>query len=159
MGLYGNVVTSSHLQLLASVQPRGAAVAAVCYRLRRGRMELLLVRTRAGRWTFPKGNVGNDPTYADAAIREAYEEAGVRGDIAPAPFVVYRHAKTTGGREVLVAAFLCAVSRLDTPLEPYRFPTWFRASEARERLAEGRSPLYAAEMQHVIDAALARLTR
>jgi 8-oxo-dGTP pyrophosphatase MutT (NUDIX family) len=157
MGLYRNVVSSSHLQLLASIQPRGASVAAVCYRLRRGRVELLLVRTRAGRWTFPKGSVSDDSSYAAAAMREAFEEAGVRGEIAPAPFVLYRHAKTAGGREILVAAFLCAVTHVGTPLESFRFPTWFDVREARQRLAEHRSGIYAADLQHVVDAAVARL--
>ena len=54
-------------------------VAAVCYRLKDDEPEFLLVRTRSGRWTFPKGGVDGDATNAEAAAREAYEEAGVKG--------------------------------------------------------------------------------
>jgi len=61
-------------------------VAAVCYRVRGGEPEFLLVRTRNGHWTFPKGRVDQDATNADAAAREAYEEAGVRGSVDSVPF-------------------------------------------------------------------------
>src|SRR5271165_2413808 len=64
-------------------------VAAVCYRVRGGELEFLLVRTRNGHWTFPKGRVDQDATNADAAAREAYEEAGVRGSVEPFPFICY----------------------------------------------------------------------
>jgi hypothetical protein len=61
--------------------PRRAA--AICYRLER-RLELLLVRTKDGSsWTFPKGHIEDDERPADAAAREAREEAGVNRTISP----------------------------------------------------------------------------
>ena len=36
-------------------------VAAVCYRSRAGKLELLLMQTRDRHWTFPKGGVEDDP--------------------------------------------------------------------------------------------------
>src|SRR5277367_6081586 len=68
-------------------------VAAVCYRLKGEEPEFLLVRTRSGRWTFPKGGVDGDATTAAAAAREAYEEAGVTGEIEAQPFHWYFHSK------------------------------------------------------------------
>src|ERR1035441_4082761 len=68
-------------------------VAAVCYRLKDDEPEFLLVRTRSGRWTFPKGGVDGDATNAEAAAREAYEEAGVKGRIEFHPFHWYFHSK------------------------------------------------------------------
>src|ERR1017187_7231771 len=68
-------------------------VAAVCYRLKGDEPEFLLVRTRGGRWTFPKGGVDSDATHAEAAAREAYEEAGVKGRIEHEPFHSYIHSK------------------------------------------------------------------
>src|SRR5438132_1564227 len=53
-------------------------VAAVCYRIRGSNIEFLLVQTRGGRWTFPKGGVEPALTHAQAAALEAYEEAGVQ---------------------------------------------------------------------------------
>src|SRR4051812_21465779 len=73
-------------------------VAAVCYRIRDGEIEFLLVRTRAGRWTFPKGRVEDDATRSAAAAREAFEEAGVHGRVDSLPFATYMHSKTRGIR-------------------------------------------------------------
>jgi len=132
-------------------------VAAVCYRVRGGEPEFLLVRTRNGHWTFPKGRVDQDATNADAAAREAYEEAGVSGSVDPVPFVCYRHCKPgrVGSRRqvILVEAYLCRVKRLDPPLEGYRDPTWFSVPEAKRRLQKSRSPEFATEVLSVIDRA------
>lgn len=138
-------------------------VAAVCYRLRDGELEFLLVRTRNGHWTFPKGGVDEDRTNADAAAREAYEEAGVKGWVEPTPFVSYLHRKPRrlryGDRVMLVDAHLCEVKRLDPPPERHRTPTWFTRSKAKQRLRELRAPEYAKEVARVVDRAAERILR
>ena len=136
-------------------------VAAVCYRVRSRELEFLLVRTKNGHWTFPKGAVGEDATNADAAAREAYEEAGVKGQVEHTPFVSYLHCKPRRLRSrrqvVLVDAHLCEVRRLVPPQELHRDPTWFSASKAKRRLREYRTPEYAAEVIRVIDRAMERI--
>lgn len=136
-------------------------VAAVCYRLRGGELEFLLVRTKNGHWTFPKGGVNEDETNASAAAREAHEEAGVRGSIERVPFISYRHCKPKRLRSrrevILVQAHLCAVSRLVAPSEEYRDPTWFSASNAKRRLQKYRDSEFAAEVVGVIDRAAERI--
>jgi 8-oxo-dGTP pyrophosphatase MutT (NUDIX family) len=136
-------------------------VAAVCYRVHRSELEFLLVRTRSGSWTFPKGGVDQDASNANAAAREAYEEAGVKGRIENTPFVSYLHCKRTqlrsGRRVVLVDAHLCEVMRMVPPQELHRDPTWFRAAKAKQRLREYRTPEYAAEAIRVIDRAMERI--
>jgi 8-oxo-dGTP pyrophosphatase MutT (NUDIX family) len=136
-------------------------VAAVCYRLRSGEPEFLLVRTRNGHWTFPKGRVDQDATHADAAAREAYEEAGVSGSVEPVPFLCYRHCKPRqpGSRRqvILVDAHLCKVKRLAPPLEEYRDPTWFGVSKAKRRLRKFRTSEFSAEVTSVIDRATERI--
>jgi 8-oxo-dGTP pyrophosphatase MutT (NUDIX family) len=136
-------------------------VAAVCYRLREGEPEFLLVRTKNGHWTFPKGGVNEDETNAAAAAREAHEEAGVRGSIERVPFISYRHCKPKGLRSrrevILVHAHLCAVKRQLAPCEEYRDPTWFSASKARRRLQQYRDSEFAAEVVGVIDRATERI--
>ncbi len=138
--------------------PDRSHVAAVCYRVHRSEPEFLLVRTRGGLWTFPKGRVGRDASNANAAAREAYEEAGVKGRVDSTPFVSYLHCKRTRLRSrrrvVLVDAYLCEVLRLVTPLELYRDPTWFCAAKAKQRLREYRTPDYAAEAIRVVDRAV-----
>ena len=136
-------------------------VAAVCYRVRGGEPEFLLVRTRNGHWTFPKGRVDEDATNAHAAAREAYEEAGVTGSVEPAPFFSYRHCKPRrlGSRRqvVLVDAHLCKVKRLAPPLEEYRDPRWFSAPKAKRQLRKFRTSEFAAEVVSVIDRATERI--
>ncbi len=136
-------------------------VAAVCYRVRGGELEFLLVRTRNGHWTFPKGRVDEDATNADAAAREAYEEAGVRGSVESVPFFSYRHCKPrrlgSGRQVILVDAHLCKVKRLAPPLEEYRDPTWFSVPKAKRRLQKFRTTEFAAEVVSVIDRATERI--
>lgn len=139
-------------------KPSGrSVVAAVCYRRQaNGKVEFLLVRTRAGRWTFPKGGVDDDPTAAVAAAREAYEEAGVRVHVEAAAFTSYLHYKNSTDAHP-VKAHLCSVMQVETPREPFRTPHWFSADRAKRRLREERPGFYAEELERVVDQAIRRL--
>jgi 8-oxo-dGTP pyrophosphatase MutT (NUDIX family) len=54
--------------------------AVIPYRIRKDRIEVALVTTSRGKgWIVPKGSVDDGERPRDAAIREAEEEAGVRG--------------------------------------------------------------------------------
>src|SRR5579863_8048135 len=64
-------------------------VAAVCYRINGNGIEFLLVQTRGGRWTFPKGHVEPGLTHAQSAALEAHEEAGVHGRMEEVSFSRY----------------------------------------------------------------------
>jgi 8-oxo-dGTP pyrophosphatase MutT (NUDIX family) len=135
-------------------------VAAICYRVRNRTIEFLLVRTRAGRWIFPKGNAEAGLTHAQAAALEAFEEAGVHGRIEEAPFARYVYRK--GGREpgmakVLVSAHLCEVSWLESPRELDRDPAWFSADKAKRKLREDRPREYGDDLGRVLDSATARI--
>lgn len=137
-------------------------VAAVCYRIRSGGIEFLLVRTGSGHWTFPKGGVEPGLTNAQAAALEAFEEAGVHGRIEEAAFTRYirrKHARRPSRREIATHAHLCEVTWLDKPREADRDPTWFSAEKAKQRLARDRAPGYAAELARVVDLAASRIQR
>src|SRR5882724_266809 len=112
---------------LARLGKRGSGqVAAVCYQIRGNSIEFLLVRTRRGRWTFPKGGIEPHLTRAQAASIEAFEEAGAHGRIEQVSFARYSRGKRDNMREpVVVHAYLCEVLRLDAPQEPGRSRTWF----------------------------------
>lgn len=138
-------------------------VAAICYRRRAGAVEFLLVNTNGGnKWTFPKGAPEAGLSHSQAAQREAWEEAGAIGVIEPRHFHLYLHSKgvfwqPAGVQEYVVKAFLMEVAETQQPEEAERNPTWFRADEARKMLAKGREIKYAAELQTVIDRALAHI--
>jgi 8-oxo-dGTP pyrophosphatase MutT (NUDIX family) len=138
-------------------------VAAVCYRIRSGQIEFLLVRTRGGkRWTFPKGSTGRGLTHAQAAALEAFEEAGVHGRIEEVAFAHYRRLTcddSSSGGDGSVNAHLCEVLRLGTPRESGRDRTWFSANDTRKRLCEGRTPKQASEFMRVVGRAVDRIER
>jgi 8-oxo-dGTP pyrophosphatase MutT (NUDIX family) len=137
-------------------------VAAVCYRRSHKGPVFLLVRTLDGKWTFPKGQIDIGMSEFEAAENEAYEEAGVTGSIEHEPFASYRYVKngaSSPSNEITVNAFLLSVGAARPPLEPHRDPEWFEPEEAKQALAEGRSPRYALELARVVDAAVKRLTR
>ena len=148
----------SHLRRLRKC----AQVAAVCYQIRRGGIEFLLVRTNSGHWTFPKGSTEPGLTHAQAAALEAFEEAGVHGRMEEASFAQYVRRKRARAsrksvKEMTVSVHLCEVTRLCQPQEPNRDPRWFSAEKAKRRLREDRSPVFAAELSRVVDRAVARI--
>jgi 8-oxo-dGTP pyrophosphatase MutT (NUDIX family) len=138
-------------------------VAAVCYRRRGSSVEFLLVNTNGGsKWTFPKGDPDPSLSHSQAAEREAWEEAGVRGSIEPRHFHLYIHSKgvfwkSPGVQEFVVKAFLLEVEQDGKPDEPMRNPTWCAPEEAKKILAKGREIKYARELQAVIDRALEQI--
>jgi 8-oxo-dGTP pyrophosphatase MutT (NUDIX family) len=137
------------LQRIAAEPRRREVVAAVPVRRHAaGGLEFLLVRTSDGtRWTFPKGGRERGETLAEAAAREAIEEAGAAGRIGDEPIAAYRYRGDT------VAAFLLEVVDIRPPGEPGRDPTWFGLEAARGRLAEGRDGGFGEEMERVLLAA------
>jgi 8-oxo-dGTP pyrophosphatase MutT (NUDIX family) len=74
---------------------RQAAV--IPYRIRKRRLEVALVTTSRGKgWIVPKGSVDDGEQPRQAAIREADEEAGLRGVLARKPLGRYRHVNGNG---------------------------------------------------------------
>lgn len=148
-----------HLSDLRTLR-RCEKVAAVCFRVRAGIIELLLVQTRGGRWTFPKGNAEPGLSTAQAAALEAFEEAGVHGRMEEVSFVTYVRPKSggkAGDIELLVTAHLCEVLWLDSPQESGRNPTWFSPERAKRRLRENRSGEYGTELARVVEQATRRI--
>ena len=135
--------------------------AAVCFRRTDSRVEFLLVRTKKGRaWTFPKGHVEPGEAPAQAAAREAREEAGAVGHLAAGAFARYRYpagrARRGPGGEVCVEAYLMEVEEIQArpDNEGARSPTWFAPEAALARLAQDREPEYVLEHERLIEAAL-----
>ena len=139
-------------------------VAAVCYRRQGDSIEFLLVNTNGGgKWTFPKGDPKSSISHSQAAEREAWEEAGVRGHIEPRHFHLYIHSKGVfwkppGVREFVIKAFLMEVDSNHVSHEPDRNPTWFSPDDAKKILAKGREVKYAKEMQAVVNRAIEHLS-
>src|SRR5262245_17289166 len=114
---------------------RQAAV--IPYRIRKSRVEVALVTTSRGkRWIVPKGSIDEGEKARDAAIREAEEEAGLRGIVARRRLGRYRHVNGRG--PCLVDVFLM---RVTTVMEEWmednlRRRRWMRVSDAADHLRE-----------------------
>ena len=137
-------------------------VAAVCFRIRVGVIEFLLVRTRKERWIFPKGSAEPGLTHAQAAALEAFEEGGVHGRMEESSFIRYvqrKRGKMGRTVELSVSAHLCEVLRLVRPPESNRTPTWFSAEKAKRRLRDDRTVTHGNDLARVIDKAVTRLLR
>src|SRR6202158_4501550 len=138
-------------------------VAAVGYRRRGPSVEFLLVNTNGGgKWTFPKGDPESSLSHGQAAEREAWEEAGVRGRIESRHFCLYIHSKGVfwkppGVREYVIKAFLLEVEAVEAPSEFFRHLTWFSPEETKKILAKGREVKYANELQAVVDRAMEKI--
>jgi len=169
---------SAKLHLVLNERPSGAGefrralkteksraseqVAAICYRVRKLKIEFLLVRTSKGRWTFPKGGIVPGLSRGQSAALEAHEEAGVHGRIEESSFATYtlrkrRFSKSAG--TIMTYAYLCKVARVVPPEERNRNPTWFSPEHTQSRLIEDRTREDAAELTRVVERAVIRIHR
>ncbi|MCB1484412.1 MAG: NUDIX hydrolase [Hyphomicrobiaceae bacterium] len=114
-------------------------VAALPYAVVDGKVAFLLVTSRrSGRWIFPKGSVIEGKTAWESAQQEAFEEAGIEGEIDHKPIGTYRTIKKGGiARKVVeVDLYPLHVTRQhDTWLEqPNRHRHWVLLREAKRLL-------------------------
>ncbi|HHL22394.1 MAG TPA: NUDIX hydrolase [Aliiroseovarius sp.] len=108
---------------------------ALCYRLRGGKVEFLLITSRgAGRWIIPKGWPMDGETPAGAAATEAMEEAGARGKVGDQVLGFYAYSKTHKGDDLpcVVAVFPLEVKKLakDYPEKSARKRRWVGRKQA-----------------------------
>ena len=115
--------------------------AVIPYRIRKERVEVALVTRSGGKgWVVPKGSVDEGERPREAAIREAEEEAGLRGVVPRKPLGRYHRVK--GKRSCQVDVYLMRVTRvLESWLEDkLRRRRWMRipvaAASVREELQQ-----------------------
>ena len=99
--------------------------------------EVLLITSRKRkRWVIPKGIVESGLTPQGSAIKEAYEEAGIRGHVSPTACGVYFYEKWQGTCRVEV--FLLEVTEMltDWPEAALRDREWMTIEEAANRVRE-----------------------
>jgi phosphohistidine phosphatase len=101
-----------------------------------GRTEVLLVTSRKGkRWVIPKGVVEPGLSSAESAAKEAWEEAGVRGELRPEPVGSYEYPKWDG--RCTVEVFLLEVQSVaESWPEAHRSRRWAAPKEAAEAVRE-----------------------
>jgi len=125
-------------------RPKRLQVAALCRRAKGdGTEEVLLVTSRdSGRWIIPKGWPIRGLKSSEAALQEAWEEAGVRNSKADAaPIGTYTYDKRqNAGWDMPVETLVYSVAVNDLsevfPESHERKRKWVSPSDAAEMVAE-----------------------
>ncbi len=123
---------------------------AIPYTIVEGRVVFLLVTTRrTGRWIFPKGAPIENLQPWQVALHEAYEEAGIEGEIETTPIGHYRTLKA-GIRPVLIDVdmFPMRVTRQldDWPEKGKRHRHWVILQDAKRLLSDPKLKEFAATL-------------
>ncbi|MBL4811001.1 MAG: NUDIX hydrolase [Rhodobacteraceae bacterium] len=117
-------------------------LAALCYRKGKSGTEVLLVTSSRGRWILPKGWPIDGKTNREAAMVEAWEEAGVkRGRITRKAVGSFVSTKTTRDGEIMpceLKVFAVEVSKIvtDYPEAEQRDRKWVSLSKAAKMVTE-----------------------
>ncbi|EEB84735.1 NUDIX hydrolase [Roseobacter sp. GAI101] len=124
-------------------RPKMVQVAALCYRETDCGKEVLLVTSRdTGRWIVPKGWPIDGMNGAQAALQEAWEEAGVsKADIEADPIGFYDYDKGLNdglSTPVVAQVYLTRVRHIKDayPEVGQRKRRWFTPQEAARLVAE-----------------------
>ncbi|MGM4986152.1 NUDIX hydrolase [Rhizobium sp. 11_C7_N12_5] len=114
--------------------------AVICFRIKgRGKLQVMLVGSlRNGRWGLPKGHLEAGEQSFAAAGREAFEEAGVSGELSKEVFGTYSYSKdSTGLRYHVSVHILRLVSRAkDFPESGMTKTQWFSIGRAINLVAQ-----------------------
>lgn len=116
--------------------------AALCYKVVDGETRVLLVTSRrSGRWIVPKGWPVDQMRPAAAAMKEAYEEAGVEGKVIDFCLGLYSYQKALDEDEDLpciAAIFPVKVKNLlkKYPEKGQRKRRWYSPGKAAQKVDE-----------------------
>ena len=96
-----------------------------------------LITSRGGkRWVVPKGLIDPGQTPATAAAAEAWEEAGLTGELSAGPVGAYHYEKFGADHEVSVFLLSVTGEAADWPERVARRREWVTPEEAARRVAE-----------------------
>ena len=103
--------------------------------LRDGR--ICMVTSRSGRrWVLPKGQIEAHQSPRDAALAEAWEEAGILGRVGAEPIGAFAYEKNGIVHEVAVFLMTVTTERAEWPEKTQRLREWVPVAEALERIEE-----------------------
>lgn len=122
-------------------RPEYVQAAALCVRKGTSGPQVLLISSlNAKRWIVPKGWPMEGHTLAEAAAQEAWEEAGVRGQLHPVALGTYVYRKLV--KNSIPVACRCQLFRIDVdaladdwPEKAQRRREWFSPIDAAKRVS------------------------
>lgn len=119
---------------------------ALCWRVGKAGAEVLLISSReTGRWVIPKGWPMEGRSGAEAAAIEAWEEAGIKGQIAEAKLghftyekILNRDSKKEQALPCIVDVFSLEVRKVAAqfPEQRQRRRKWFAPDKAARKVVE-----------------------
>jgi 8-oxo-dGTP pyrophosphatase MutT (NUDIX family) len=121
-------------------RPAALQVAALCYRPAGDGYEFLLITNLSrGRWLLPKGWPKPRKSFAAMAAQEAFEEAGVRGEIGAKSLGRFQYAKSFDKGATLECEAVVYPLQVSEVVESFpesgkRDVAWFSRDEAAERV-------------------------
>jgi 8-oxo-dGTP pyrophosphatase MutT (NUDIX family) len=122
--------------------PPSRQVGALCYRRKGKGARILLITSRdTGRWVIPKGWPMHNRSEAEAAAREAFEEAGLKGEVAPRSVGHYVYAKKLGRTRFIPCLVRVYPMKVREMLKQYpesgqRRVKWFSPKKAARKVDE-----------------------
>ena len=141
--LVSKLKRSAGAALSALGHPPSLQVGALCWRRSgAGAIRILLITSRdTGRWVIPKGWPMRRRSDVEAAAREAWEEAGVRGEPSERSIGLFAYEKGIGqGRALhcIVKVFPLEVRQMQRsyPETGQRRIKWFSPDKAARKVAE-----------------------
>jgi 8-oxo-dGTP pyrophosphatase MutT (NUDIX family) len=102
----------------------------------RGKQVCLVTSSNGKRWVIPKGLIDPGHTAGEAALKEAWEEAGLTGVLRPEPVGSYVYDKW--GKTCHVIVFYLAVTEVfdEWPEQRVRQRAWVSFADAVDRMDE-----------------------
>lgn len=122
--------------------PAKIQAAALPWREKDGKLEVLLVTSRQSkRWIVPKGWPKSDETLSETAVREVWEEAGIRGEAPVLP--IGRYFYTKSAKKGIIRRFEVHLFALKTSTIADKWPErrvrdrrWFSPPDAAKLVSE-----------------------
>jgi phosphohistidine phosphatase len=110
--------------------------AVIPWRIIDGVLKIALISSRKGKkWVIPKGIIEPELDARESALKEAIEEAGLKGHISKEPVGTYSYEKWGGSCQVSVY-LLEVVEILNEWEEDFRRREWYEIGEALELIQD-----------------------
>lgn len=116
--------------------------AALCFRVVDGKTSVLLITSRGtGRWIIPRGWPMDNKTASEAALTEAWEEAGVEGKAFTTPLGLYSYTRDIGDQTGVPCVAMVYAVKVKSLAKNYpevgqRKRRWLSPKKAAKRVDE-----------------------
>lgn len=104
------------------------------YRVNSGEVEVLLIKSKRGKWIFPKGIIEAGFSAVESAAKEAFEEAGIKGTIQNDICGEYNYKKWGGVCNVKIFPMTVEEVFDKWTEDDFRVRKWFPINKAAKKV-------------------------